>query len=358
MHLHAHNHQIVSRKLQPCGSKRPSVFVLGCGGYVPSTCVTNAQLETELATTDEWIVARTGISSRHRANSGEATSDLAYRAAIPALEQAQTRACELDLILVGTATPDTIVPSTACWLQHRLGAVKAAAMDLSAGCSGFAFGLHIAIGMIQSALSRRILVVGAEVLSRFLDYGDRQSAVLFGDGAGAAVLGPGGSLEIIHSSIGSDGSQADLIQIPAGGSRMPATPATVADRQHCVRLRGNEVFRLAVRKMCQVAKCAMIEAGLKATDIDWLVPHQANLRITEAVAEEIGIPMSRVVVDIARRGNTSAASIPIALQGLLQQHKVRLGQRIMLLAFGSGITWGCQILHVTSDSFLEASHHA
>jgi 3-oxoacyl-[acyl-carrier-protein] synthase-3 len=252
----------------------------------------------------------------------------------------------LDLILLCTATPDRIIPSTACVVQAALGASRAAAMDISAACSGFLYGLHLAAGMVSAGLHRNVLVIGAETLSRFLDAEDRQSSALFGDGAGAAVVCPGGALQLLHSAIGSDGRHADLIHVPAGGSRRPATAETVRERQHTIHLRGPEVFKMAVRRMAGEAQAALEATGLELDDIDWLVPHQANARILTAVAQDLGFPLDRLICDLGEVGNTSAASIPITLARMARRGQLLSGQTILLLSFGAGVTWGGQVLRL------------
>lgn len=324
------------------GPVHPSIA--GLGHYLPPTMITNRDLEQMLDTSDQWITSRTGIRSRRRAGEAQATSDLAIEASHAALADAGISAEEIDLVLLATATPDAPVPATASLVQHALGAHNAGAMDINAGCSGFLYGLHTASSFVRSGFARRVLLIGSETLTRVTDYADRRTCVLFGDGAGACVVAADGQMELIHSSIGCDGSQRDLIRIPAGGSRTPTSAATVADRQHYLQLDGKRVFRHAVRRMVEAARNALKEVGLEASDVSWVIPHQANARILTAVGEEVGIAVPRVVNDIAETGNTSAASVPIALNRARCAGAFESGQLIMLLAFGAGLTWACQIL--------------
>lgn len=326
------------------------VAIAGLGFHLPQACVTNADLAATIDTTDTWIRQRTGIHARRRAEPDECTSDLACRAAVAALRSAGLEPSDIDLLIVATVTPDTLTPSTACWLQKKLEARHAAAMDLSAACCGFLYAVHVAVGMVRSGMHRRALVVGAETLSRFVDPLDRQTCVLFGDGAGAAVIGREGLLQLLHSTITCDGRDADLISIAAGGSREPASARSVAERRHFVALRGQEVFRQAVRGMADLARESLDAAGLRASDIDWLVPHQANARIVAGVAEALGVEPCRVALELADTGNTSAASIPIALSRLAARGDLRPGQHVLTVAFGAGVTGACQIMRVADDS--------
>lgn len=326
----------------PVGLVTPSVS--GLGHYLPETTITNHDLACLVDTSDEWITSRTGIHSRRRAAAAEATSDLAIHAARAALFDARIDAESVDLILLATTTPDMPVPASASVIQDAIGAHRAGAMDLNAGCSGFLYGLHTAFAFVRAEQARCILVVGSETLTRVTDYTDRRSCVLFGDGAGACVVASKGQMDIIYTSIGCDGSQGDLIQIPAGGSRTPASNASIAGHQHYLQLDGARVFRQAVRRMVEAAQEGIRATGLSTSDISWVIPHQANSRILDAVAEQVGIAVPRVVNDIAETGNTSAASIPIALNRARAAGAFEPGQHIMLLAFGAGLTWACQIL--------------
>ena len=337
--------------------------------YLPAGVITNADLAKMVDTSNEWIVERTGIRSRHRAATEEATSDLAYHAATRALERAGVSASELDMLVVATATPDSPVPSTACLLQSRLGAWRAAAIDVNAGCSGFLYALHTAACFVRAGAARRVLVLGAETLTRVTDYSDRRSCILFGDGAGAAIVttpglaaeksthtggarngtGAGRSgqwLDLVYSSLGSDGAECGLIDIPGGGSRRPASAETVQGKEHFLRLDGTAVFRQAVRRMSEAAREALEATGLTAADIAWILPHQANARIVTAVSDALGIDPARAMLDMAETGTTSAASIPITLGRARDSGQLRSGQRILMLAFGAGLTWACEVWQV------------
>ncbi len=325
--------------------------------YLPEQVITNAELARLVDTSDEWILARTGIRSRRRAADSEATSDLAIAAARRALADARTDPAELDTILVATATPDSPVPAVACIVQSGLGAVNAAAMDIVAGCSGFLFALHTAACFTRAGAAQRILVLGAETLTRVTDYSDRRSCILFGDGAGAAIVTAHSEqradnlgLELLYSQLGTDGEMADLIEIPAGGSRIPASEASVRDHGHFIRLDGQRVFKQAVRRMAEAAVDAMNALNLKPADIDWLLPHQANARIVVSVAEQTGIAPARAMLDMAETGNTSAASIPITLGRARDSGQLHPGQVVMMLAFGAGLTWACQVWQVCAPT--------
>ncbi len=320
-----------------------SVTIAGLGSYLPEGTLTNDDLSKMVETSDEWIVSRTGIRSRHQASPGQATSDLALPASRQALASAGLTPEALDLIILATSSADTPVPPTACWLQRELGAFNAAAFDVSAACSGFLYAMHMGAGLIRSGMHRNVLVVGAETLTRMVDYTDRGSCILFGDGAGAAVLAPGGDIELIYSSLGADGRAAEMIQVAAGGSRLPASIATVESHQHFIKLKGNEVFKRAVQTMAESAREALVTTGLSMDDIAWFLPHQANHRITVAVASSLDLPMDRVVSEMAEVGNTAAASLPVALSHLSEARKIKPGDRLMLVGFGAGATWGCQI---------------
>lgn len=326
---------------------RIGVAISGIGGYLPHQTLDNEKLSTMVDTSDEWIVTRTGIRSRHVASPGEATSDLALPASRDAIASAGLKPEDIDLILLATSTGDTPVPPTACWLQKSLGAVNSAAMDVAAACSGFIFATHLAAGMIRSGMHRRVLVVGAETLTRITDYSDRASCILFGDGAGAVVMSDSGFMELLYTSISSDGEHAEMIQMPAGGSRLPASAATLADHQHFLKLKGSEVFKRAVQAMSDAAEKALVELKLATKDIAWLVPHQANQRIMTAVGERLGIDPARVVSDMSDVGNTAAASLPMALARLVREGKLGPGDRVMLVGFGAGATWGCQVFECT-----------
>ena len=322
-----------------------AVGILGLGAYVPDRIVTNKELEQTIDTTDEWIVERTGIRERRVAKDTEATSDLAFIAAERALQDAGIRATELDLIIVGTVTPDMQFPSVACLVQDRLGAVNAAAFDITAVCSGFVYGLAIGSSFIQSGMYKKILVIGAETLSKITDWTDRNTAILFGDGAGAVVLGetePGYGILGLH--LGADGAGGELLKVAAGGSRVPASAESVAQRLHYIYMNGNEVFKFAIKVMGEATTEALNHANLSPADIDWLVPHQANMRIIQSAAKRLRLPMEKVIVNVDRYGNTSAASIPLALQEGVDSGRIKSGDVIALVGFGGGLTWGATVI--------------
>jgi 3-oxoacyl-[acyl-carrier-protein] synthase-3 len=322
-----------------------AVGVLGVGKYVPDRVLTNQDLERMVDTSDEWIVTRTGIRERRIADPSQATSDLAYEAAVQALKAAGLTGEQIDLILVATVTPDTFFPSTACLLQDRLGARKAAAFDLSAACTGFIYGLSVATGFIKTGMYERVLVVGAECVSRITDYTDRNTCVLFGDGAGAVVLGEVPEGRGFRSfELGADGSGANLLQLRGGGSRLPPSERSVAERAHYLEMNGREVFKFAVRVMGAASEEALAKAGLGKEDIDLLIPHQANIRIIQSALERLNLPEDKCVVNLDRYGNVSSASIPIALAEAVEEGRVHEGDRLLLVGFGGGLTWGASVL--------------
>ena len=322
-----------------------AVGILGVGNYLPQRVLTNYELEKMVDTTDEWIVQRTGIKERHIVAPEEATSDMALHAAQMALQDAGVAAEELDLIVLATATPDHAFPSTACIVQNALGATKAAAFDLGAGCTGFVYAATVAAQFIMAGSYKKVLVIGAETVSRILDWQDRNTCVLFGDGAGAAVLGEvEEGYGILGMDLGSDGSGAPLLYQPAGGSRKPASAETVQAHEHFVSMNGNEVFKFAIKIMGKTAKKSLAAAGLTEHDIDILVPHQANLRIIQSAAKHFKMPMERVWVNVDKYSNTSAACIPIALTEMQQKGAMKKGDVLLLVAFGAGLTWGSIVL--------------
>jgi 3-oxoacyl-[acyl-carrier-protein] synthase-3 len=322
--------------------------IVGTGSYVPERVLTNADLERMVDTSDAWIVERTGIRERRIAAPGQASSDLALIAARGALEMAGLGPGDVDQLIVATITPDRHLPSCACDLQAKLGADRAAAYDLSAACSGFVFGLGVARGLIGASLADTILLVGVEELSRIADYGDRNTCVLFGDGAGAAVLRPCAAGEgVLAVSIRSDGSHGDILEIPAGGSRVPASAETVARRDHFVKMQGRELFKLAVRGMEESLRAALEQAGLAPGDLELVIPHQANLRIIEATRARLGLSEDKVIVNIDRYGNTSAASIPLSLDELVRAGRLKPGDNVGMMAFGGGVTWGSAVARWT-----------
>ena len=324
--------------------------IAGIGSYVPEKVLTNHELERMVDTSDDWITARTGIKERRIAAADQATSDLAVEAAHNALKDAGIAAADVDLILVATATPDMFFPATACLVQHRLGATNAAAFDLSAACSGFIYGLNTADSFIRSGTYKTILVIGAETMSRVIDWEDRTTCVLFGDGAGAVVITAGegdpkeGAPGLIDSRIFSDGSAWDYICVPGGGSRMPPGPELMESRLQFLRMRGNETFKVAVRNMERAAREVLEAAGKTPEDIALVVPHQANQRILKAVGDRLGVSGEQLYSNLESYGNTSAASIPLALDEAVKKGRVNGGDLVLMLAFGSGLTWGSALL--------------
>ena len=319
--------------------------VFGTGSYAPETVLTNQDLEKMVETSDDWIVERTGIRERRIADKETASSDMAFEAAKKALKAASLRPSQLDLIVVATITPDMMFPATACILQAKLGARKAIAFDISAACSGFIFALAAADNFIKSGLYKNALVVGAETLSKITDWTDRKTCVIFGDGAGAVVIGPSENECGIYSAhLHTNGKQGDLLYIPGGGSRHPVSPHSIESRMHFIKMRGNETFKIAVRALEEVVNEALDANGLKASDIDMVVPHQANLRIIQATAKRLGIPMEKVVVTIDRYGNTSAASIPIAIDEAVRDGRIAPGKNVILEAFGGGLSWASALI--------------
>jgi 3-oxoacyl-[acyl-carrier-protein] synthase-3 len=324
---------------------RPTAKIIGTGSYVPERVLTNQDLEKMVDTNDEWIVTRTGMKERRIARADEFTSDMGLAAAKKALEASQVPAESLDLILFATLTPDYVFPSTACLIQTQLGAVKAAAMDVQAACTGYLYVLGMAKAFIESGTYKNILIIAAEKLSSIVNYKDRNTCVLFGDGASAAVISSEGKgLAIREVSLGSDGELAKLLILPAGGSRQPATHETVDCNLHFLQMEGKEVFKHAVRRMEASSKEVIDRAGLKEEEITWLIPHQANMRIIEALAKRFQVPMEKVFITIHKYGNTSASSIGIALDEMLRQNNAQKGDNILLTAFGAGLTWGASIL--------------
>jgi 3-oxoacyl-[acyl-carrier-protein] synthase-3 len=319
--------------------------IIGTGSCVPKKVLTNHDLEKMVDTSDAWIFDRTGIRERRVCEKGQTTSDLAYEASVRALKAAHISAQDLDLIIVGTLTPDSAMPSLGCVLQAKLHAKKAAAFDVYAACSGFLYGLSIADGFIRSGMHETILVVGAEALSRYTDWEDRTTCVLWGDGAGAAVVQRhAGKRGILSTHLHSDGSYGDVLHIPGGGAAHPATHDTVARRMHYIKMKGNETFKIAVRALEDVVQEALDHNKVKAEDIDLLVPHQANLRIIQAMAKRLNMPMEKVVLTIHKYGNTSAASIPMALDEAVRDGRIKENKLILLEAFGGGLTWASALI--------------
>jgi 3-oxoacyl-[acyl-carrier-protein] synthase-3 len=322
-----------------------SASILGTGHYVPSRVLTNQELEKTVDTTDEWIVSRTGIRERRIAAEGEHVSDMATEAGKKALQAAGLKATELDVIIVATLTPDYVWPASACLVQRKLGALQASAFDISAACSGFVYALSVADGMISSGAAQKILVIGAEKLSSVIDWSDRNTCVLFGDGAGAAVLGPSGPHgKILGLHLGADGNAVELLYQPGGGTVCPASEASVAQRQHFLKMNGKDVFKFAVKVMGEAAERAIQKAGLSNDQIALFIPHQANIRIIEAASKRLGLPMDKVFVNIDKYGNTSAASVGIALDEAQAQGRIKRGDKVVLVAFGAGLTWASAVI--------------
>lgn len=315
--------------------------ILGTGHSYPEGILTNADLEKMVETSDDWITTRTGIKQRRKAAPGEYTSLFAVRAARQAIKRAGLKAEDIDLILCATVTPDQILPSTGCIIQAELGANQAAAMDVVAACSGFLYGLVLADTMIRTGQSKYALVIGAEILSQYVDYTDRQTCVLFGDGAGAAVLGAvEGDRGILAAKIRSDGRYEEQLYAPGGGTKGGFTAETIARGDHFFKMKGNELFKVAVRSMTDISREVLDDAGLTTEDVNLFIPHQANQRITDSVASKLNVDSSMVYSNIAMHGNTSSASIPIGLDECVESGRVQKGDVVLLASFGGGVTWG------------------
>lgn len=319
--------------------------IIGTGAYLPERVLSNADLEKIVNTSDEWIVTRTGMKERRIAAEGECTSDMGYHAALQAIENAGIQVDDIDLILVATITPDYVFPSTACLLQKRLGAMRAAVIDLQVLCSGYINGLFLAKSLIESGTYRTILLITADKLSSITNYQDRNTCILFGDGAGACVIAAKGKGLVIRAcNLGADGEQADLIKMPGGGCKQPPSHETVDQGLHTIQMVGKEVFKHAVRRMEAATKECLQESGVTEDQITWFVPHQANLRIIEALAKRFEIPSERVFLTIHKYANTSASTVGIALHELLNEKRLEKGDHIVLTAFGGGFTWGAAVL--------------
>ena len=324
--------------------------ILGTGYYLPEKILTNFDLEKIVETSDEWIVERTGIKERRIAEDDVPMSDLAMKAAENALADAGVAAEELDLIIVATLTSDRIIPSTACMLQNRLGATHAAAFDLSAACSGFAYAASVAAQFIETGAYKKALVIGAETLSKYINWEDRNTCVLFGDGAGAAVLGQvEEGYGILSFDLGSDGSGGDAIQIPSSGSLMPVSKESIDQRLNLIHMNGRDVFKFAVKAMGRTVKNSLAKIDMSQEKIDWLVPHQANIRIIESAAKRLAMPMDKVIVNIHKYGNMSAACIPIALAEAAAEKRFKKGDIIALSGFGAGLTWASCIIRWSKE---------
>lgn len=319
--------------------------IAGIGVYVPEKVLTNAQLEKMVDTSDEWISTRSGIRERHITAPEQATSDLAVFAADRALADAGIPPEELDLIIVATNTPDMSFPSTACLVQERIGAKKAGAFDLAAGCAGFIYALSVASQFIAAGSCRQVLVIGAENLSKIVNWEDRNTCVLFGDAAGAVVMSPArkGS-GFLNFKLGADGSGGPLLRLPAGGSRLPASRATVENKLHYLQMNGREVFKFAVRVMVEAAEEVLSAGGLCKNDLDFFIPHQANIRIIDAAAKRLKLPSEKILINVDRYGNTSTASIPLALEEALRDGRIKQGDHVVMAGFGAGLTWAATLL--------------
>jgi len=322
--------------------------VTGVGAYVPEKVLTNADLERMVETSDEWITQRTGIKERRVASEADSTASMAVAAGRRACEAAGVDPADLDLIACATITPETLCPASACYIQRDLGATGAAAFDLSAACSGWVYSLAIADRFIRAGQFDNCLVIGSETLTRFTDYTDRGSCILFGDGAGAVVLQPTDEADrgVLYTVMHADGTGWDYIWIPAGGARRPATPDTVADRMHCLKMRGRDVYKFAIEKMQWLLSDCMAACDLTPDDVDLVVPHQVNIRIIKSATQRVDFPMEKVYVNIDRRGNTSAASVPIALDEALKDGRIGPGSTVLLIAFGAGLTWAGAVVRL------------
>jgi 3-oxoacyl-[acyl-carrier-protein] synthase-3 len=328
-------------------NKTIGVKILGTGSCFPKKILTNADLEKMVDTSDEWINARTGIQERRISEKNELTSDLAYGASVEALKAANVVADQIDLILVATITPDMFFPSTACFLQKKLGITLVPALDLSAACSGFIYGLAVAKAFIKSRMYKTILLVGADELSKITDWSDRNTSILFGDGAGAMVLSAlSDGDDILSTFLGSDGSYGDLLYLPAGGVANPASIGTINEKLHTIKMHGKEVFKVAVLKMVLAAEEALKLSKKKLEEIKLFIPHQANVRIIKAVARKIGISMEKVFVNIHKTGNISSATTITALDEAVKTSKLQKGDLVELVAFGGGFTWGAAVIRM------------
>ncbi|MGA3172688.1 MAG: beta-ketoacyl-ACP synthase III [Chthoniobacteraceae bacterium] len=322
-----------------------TVSIIGTGSYVPERVLTNADLEKSVDTSDEWIVSRTGIRERRIAADDEFTSDMAAHAARRAIDQAGIDPEEIDLIIVATVTPDMFFPSTACFVQQKIGAKKAACFDVSAACSGFLYAIEIAQQFITSSTYNTVLVIGADKLSSIVNWSDRNTCVLFGDGAGAAILrNRAGSHGVVHVYMGSDGSLTDVLYMPGGGSRFPTTAETLSQKLNTIKMNGKETYKHAVTALLTAANAALDGAGLTPDDLACIIPHQANLRIIEAVADRMNLPLEKFMVNLDRFGNTSAAAVAIALDEASRTGRMKLGDYVLLTVFGGGLTWASAVI--------------
>lgn len=319
--------------------------ITGIGSYLPNKVLTNYDLEKMVDTSNDWIIQRTGIKERRIVENGVTTSDLATQASLRAMEDAGVSPKDLDMIITSTITPDHIFPSTSCYIQQKIGATRACAFDILAACAGFIYAMSIGQSFINSGAMKTILVVGAECLSKITDYTDRATCVLFGDGAGAVVIQRDPiKHEILSSHLAADGSEADVLIMPGGGARNPASLESVHQRLHYIQFKGKEVFKLAINNITNLILETTRENGLTLNDIDLIIPHQSNLRIIEATMEKLGLPMEKAFVNIDKYGNTSSASVPIAIDEARKEGRLRKGNIVMLVAFGGGLTWGSSVI--------------
>jgi 3-oxoacyl-[acyl-carrier-protein] synthase-3 len=316
------------------------VRILAVGHHAPSAILSNEDLEKVLDTSDEWITTRTGMKRRHVSSAEQATSDLAIAAARMALESAGLAPGDMDCYIVATVTPDFPFPATACIVASKLGASDKAAFDIEIACSGFIYGLTVASSLIRSGVYKRVMLIGAETLTKIVNRNDRATAVLFGDGAGAVILEAAKNDSFLSSELGSDGSRPEVLRVPAGGSRTPLTASLLDEGEQYIYMEGREVFKFAVTKMIEATDTALRKAHLEKTDVDWLIPHQANKRIIDSAAKYLQMPEDKVIVNIHEYGNTSAASIPIALSEAVQAGKIKNGDVIVFVGFGGGLSWG------------------
>src|SRR6267143_228682 len=333
------------RSSPPSAKTQRTVSIIGTGSYVPEKILTNEDLSRTVDTSDEWITTRTGIKQRRIAAKDEHTSDMAAKAALKAIEQAKISPAEIDLILVATATPDMLFPATACFVQKKIGATNAACLDISAACAGFLFGVEIAQQFITSHTYDTVLVIGADKLTAITNWNDRNTCILFGDGAGAAVLQHrGGTHGVISTHIGSDGQFADILFMPGGGCRMPITAENADQNLRTIHMTGKDVYKQAVIAMLNASKKAIEQAGLTIDDIACVIPHQANLRIIEAIADRLKIPIEKFYVNLDKYGNTSAAAVAIALDEASRTGRIKAGDYILMVVFGGGLTWASTVI--------------
>ncbi|HHT9158434.1 MAG TPA: beta-ketoacyl-ACP synthase III [Candidatus Brocadiaceae bacterium] len=321
------------------------VSITGIGSYLPRKILTNYDLEKMIDTTNDWIIQRTGIKERRITENGVTTSDLATKASLKAMKDAKVSPKDLDMIITSTITPDHFFPSTSCYIQQKIGATRASAFDILAACAGFIYAISIGQSFVSSGAAKTVLVVGAECLSKITDYKDRTTCVLFGDGAGAVILQKSEKKhQILYTNLAADGSQADVLIMPGGGARNPASLESVQKRMHYIQFKGKEVFKLAINNITKLIIETAKKNNLKPKDIDLIIPHQSNLRIIEATMQKLGLPMEKAFVNIDKYGNTSSASIPIAIDEARKAGRLRKGNIVMLVAFGGGLTWGSSLI--------------